>query len=554
MSQDIPTDFQGAAEALRRGDADLRIGAARGLGALDDPRAIAPLTDALGDPEPSVAVTAAIAMTRYGASAVEALFDVLRRRSRGMVLAERCLVSIEGSAAMLLDKLETASSDIVLRAATLRILAGSGDVSIVTLVIEEALERGDAESAYAAAQGIRRLGQQLEVELLGRALLDSVHDKLTEEAGRAMARRSDSAGILFTIAVSRRLAPARCAFEALVSMKGTADEKLLEAFREGDAIARATAARVLAARGETSSVSAAGMLDDIHPIARTASLALTISAATDEGLEEVLENLGSENDPEVLLASARALIDREATSAAVEVLERVMATADGAYRHGATAMLSHCGLAGLEVLVNVMKSCPQERWTAALSLGDIEEQEVVLPELARLLSYTPIKCKWAAKWAAAYLLSKAMYAPAVAELREALSEGDTKTRRMAVEALVGIGGEGCEQELARVAELDPDPAVRLSAAMFAPAGSSAPAGRNSAFWRTTKIPRSPDSLPGFLEHLASGTPSVRAFAALMLGRTRRPEAAWGLYEALFDEDEGVALAARRALDSLPVWP
>src|SRR5450759_3088502 len=137
MSQDIPTDFQGAAEALRRGDADLRIGAARGLGALDDPRAIAPLADALGDPEPPVAITAAIAMTRYGASAVEALFDVLRRRSRGMVLAERCLVSIEVSAAMLLDKLETASSDIVLRAATLRILAGNGDVSIVTLVIEE---------------------------------------------------------------------------------------------------------------------------------------------------------------------------------------------------------------------------------------------------------------------------------------------------------------------------------------------------------------------------------------------------------------------------------
>jgi HEAT repeat protein len=548
MSHDIPMDFQGAAEALRRGDADLRIVAARALGSLDDPRAIAPLADALDDPEPPVAVTAAIAMTRYGASAVEALFDVLRRRSRGMVLAERCLVSIEGSAAILLDKLETASSDIVLRAATLRILAGSGDVSIVTLVIEEALEKGDAESEYAAAEGIKRLGRQLEVELLGRALLYSVHDKLSEEAGRAMARRSDSVCILFTIAVSRRLAPARCAFEALVSMKGTADETLLEAFREGDAIARATAARVLAARGETSSVSAAGMLDDIHPIARPASLALTISAATDERLEDVLEDLGSENDPEVLLASARALIEREATSAAVEILERVMATADGAYRHGAAAMLSCCGLAGLEMLVNVMKSCPQERWTAALSMGDIEEQEV-LPELSKLLD-GPVKCKWAA----AYLLSKTLYAPAVAALREALSEGDTKTRRMAVEALVGIGGEGCEQELARVAELDPDPAVRLSAAMFAPAGSSADVRRNSSDWRTTRIPRSLDSLPGLLEYLASGTPSVRASAAFVLGRTGRPEAAWSLYEALFDEDKGVALAARRSLDSLPVWP
>jgi HEAT repeat protein len=155
------------------------------------------------------------------------------------------------------------------------------------------------------------------------------------------------------------------------------------------------------------------------------------------------------------------------------------------------------------------------------------------------------------KWAAAYLLAKTMYPPAVAALREALAEGDTRTRRMAVEAIVDIGGEGCEEELSLAAELDADPAVRLMAGVFTGSGGTTGFKQNIPDRSTAGIPRSLDTLPGLLNRLSNEAPEVRAFAASVLGQTGKREAAPGLFELLFDEDERVVIEARRALDSLP---
>jgi HEAT repeat protein len=321
---------------------------------------------------------------------------------------------------------------------------------------------------------------------------------------------------------------------------------LLEALQRGDAKTRSTAARVLSARGVPAATKALQASEEAS-LSLPVAFALSIAGAGAEEIEAILVELETRHDPEVLLLSARALIDRKALPEAAVLLERVVVESEGMYRKGAVVMLSDCGLAGLRALVRVMKHCTQERWTAAMSVGNIEGVEV-LAELAPLVyedNYGPLK------WAAAFEMCREVYPPAIAAMKEVLIEGDVIDRRIAAETIRGLCLDGCEEVLALAATCDHDPAVRLYSGSFIP-GHLRGVRRESFRRSSDGVPRSPETLPPLIDILENGNPSERAWAAIALGQAGRPKAAPALFEALFDGEDLVALEARRAIESLPV--
>ncbi len=404
----------------------LKVDAARRLGIEEGPEALERLGMLLDDPEGAVALTAATGLARRGMQSFDTLIDALRRRSSGTALAERCLAEIKAPARALLSLLDEPGCDAALQASLLAVLGATGDASVVADLVARALEGGDLASAEAAARGVRRTGLLLDAELLGRALLESVHDRLSEEAARALSSRPEATGILVAVAAGRRTGPAGQAFEALVSTKMDVEDALLRALESPDPLKASVSALALAKRGRRRAAPPAREAANRAPLSRPASMALNIYSAGEAELAEAVSSLSGVEEPQTLLASAAALAKRGESRAAVELLMRVISTGEGAFDQGAVFMLSGCGRPGLDALVDLIRFQPRERWIAARAACEIDIIAKAAPVLSGMLNDPCGPVRWAAAWAPATCGSP----PAIEAAMEALERGDYESRRM----------------------------------------------------------------------------------------------------------------------------
>jgi len=160
--------------ATRTEDADVRDIALRALARIADPRAIAPLTEALESSEPWLAPHIADILTRHGGAAVDPLVAVLGRRtpSRARAWAANVLGELRAASALpeLLRGLDDADDEVRAKSATA--LGRLGDRSAVATLLDHLLSDSAPFVRARIASALGRFGDVDVTDRLVHALGD----------------------------------------------------------------------------------------------------------------------------------------------------------------------------------------------------------------------------------------------------------------------------------------------------------------------------------------------------------------------------------------------
>jgi HEAT repeat protein len=267
------------------------------------------------------------------------------------------------------------------------------------------------------------------------------------------------------------------------------------------------------------------------PERAAACAALGMTARPREAVEPLAERLGTDPDPGVRAAAARALGRLQPLD--VSALETALEDSTPAVRLEAAAGLVRCGrddlLARLAAALEPAAGESAGR-SAAEAAALLEEDGPAAGEAAPLRLGGPGQAQ---RLHAVSLLAELAHPYSEAALAGALGDPAWRVRAAAAEALRRLPGSGITAAL-RPALEDPHPAVRQAAAL-----TLADQGALGLQWR-------------FVTLLEEGrTPALRAAAAETLGRLGAAETTDALAAALNDKDLAVALAAVAALGDLP---
>ncbi|MBM4318919.1 MAG: HEAT repeat domain-containing protein, partial [Deltaproteobacteria bacterium] len=461
-----------------------RIGAARALGRIGDPRSLGPLTAALGEPHPTLQAAAARALATLGLpearTQIEPLAAALNPQVRAAAIESLARLGLEPSLELVLRAM--ADGEEVVRRAAVAALGLQAEVAFVELL--EALRSPDASVREGAANELGRLERLAAIDSLVDALEDTVPAvrRAVERALRNLGwvpvgwrvRRTDRGYALWTTR-SFWLTPG--------SAEGAGQVELLcDALRHGEADRRRNAAEALGrigaseARGEL--LALLGDPDpDVRVVAAQALVVLGETPAAEprwvpywvsegawgllaglgEGAVEPLAGVLGDPDPARRRGAVEALA-RIGNGAAVAPLIRVLGDGESEIRRMAASALGRLAAAEAVAPLIQLLGDPGSEPEAARALGAIGEAAV--EPLARALACgdPTVRC-WAAE-----ALGLTGRAEALPPLLAALELPDAALRQRVLEALSRLRLAEAAPAAQQVLLGDPAGAVRLAAA------------------------------------------------------------------------------------------
>jgi len=501
--------------ALRDPDAALADAAAQALGKIGDVRAVAPLLGALTHEQPQVCQAAASGLVQIGAPAIDPLVGAL---------ADRSATVRSGAAAALAelgwtpDRGGAGAWYWVTRGEWAR-AARLGAAAVAPLVVT--LREGEGSARVAAVQALGKTGAAQAVPPLIDALSDrdlAVRQAAAAALGQHGMRQADAA------------------------LRSRAVDALIDALHDRSNAVRQAAAAALGQIGDPSAVAPLiEALNDKEIALRRAATAALVQIGDPRALEPLNRAL-QDGDPAVRELAADALAklgwhpDEAASGATYWIVQRQW---DRCVEIGAPAV---------PPLIDALRDeDPDVRRAAAEALGQIAARQADAAVGARAAEPLGVLLRQDphARQAAAGVLGR-IGAPAVRPLIAALEQegGDEQVRDAATGALAQIGPPAVEaliaalghkqartaaaRALGQIGAQQPDPAALARAVKPLTA-----ALRDSAYW-----------------HRLAAAEALGAITARQTDPTLRSQAVNGLTTALEDAHPQVREAARDALEGL----
>jgi len=525
-------------EAVKSGNFFRTFPAIDVLGRSGDPRAVAPLTDLLEQPQ--YAHEAARALGRTGdIGAVEPLMRLLTRGGAATVRV----------AAMALRDLQQRHAE----------RFGSGDA--VAAAVRRAGDERPESPAGAAASPTAGEPEPRSRGAVARQLIRALTGgDATEQAAICfLLGESGSPAAASALAELVDAAPevAEAATAALRRLGPLAEERILAGIQAGDVMQR-RALLPLVSRA-TSAPAVVACLEDGDPDVR----ALACDALARMGVTSVVRSLFpllSDTNARVAFAATAAIqslgsheTEALARKAAVEPDARVRRAAIGILGYfGSPAVVDDILIAlgdqdervresaihalpflddprALEALFTAARS-PAER-TRAAAMRALGQSGNDLRVSALLLKGLSDADAWV-RYYACQALGKLAFAPAAAAIARLMNDEAGQVRVAAVEALSCLDSELAASALRRAAD-DSDGDVRRTAIIG------------------LGVAKQQDALPLMLDAAASGDPATRLVALSAFGGFRSPEVLRALQRGATDEDEGVRNAAIGFLAATP---
>ena len=503
----------------RTEDADVREIALRALARIADPRAVAPLVEALRNAEVWLAPRMADILTRHGEHVVQPMISFLEAGGRHHARAWAANILGEVRAHRAFPVLVRALGDLEdeVRAKSAYALGRLGDRRATPYLLEhlltdpapfvrariagalgqfddpeviERLVRALGDPAWwvrmRSVEALEQIGEQAEGPLL--VALDDPDPELRIRAAVALERLGVPARTVtmieendrpeearevltkFAMAGARELlaelllhpsSAVRLAVVAAIRRTGRRDlsRELINAARDANPTVRAAAFDTLRTLGQREGVPAAlAAMSDPDEAARTEAIHLL----GDLGGPEIaldLRNMASDPQVGVRAAVVRALGLLGAADAAPEI-SRLLTDPAGSVRHAAAEAVAEAGLARLvpELVERLSDSDDRVRAAAAASLGHLGGTEAI-PALVRAFSGGSLELRQAVTSAVA-----ALDPDRITDLHAALvqEKADPDLRLGFVQALADTSLPAADEALGQLAR-DPEPAVRAEA-------------------------------------------------------------------------------------------
>jgi len=485
------------------------------LGRSGDPRAVAPLTALLEQPQYAHEAARALGRTgdigavpplmrllaRAGAATVRVAATALRdlqqryaeRFGSGDAVASAVRAAGDAGMARQLSR-ALAEGDVAEQAAVCFLLGESGDPAAAVTLAQ--LVDGAPDVADAATAALRRLGPVAEERIL--------------------------AGIQTGDVVQRR------ALLPLV-VRATSAPTVVECLNDADPEVRALACDALARMGVTSGVEA------LFPLLADPNARVVFAATA------AIQSLGS-HETVALARQAAASPDARVRRAAVGILGyfgspsvvgdilAALGDADERVRESAIHALPFLDdPRALDALFTAARS-PVER-TRAAAMRALGQSSHDLRVSALLMKGLADPDAWV-RYYACQALGKLAFAPAAAAIARLMNDEAGQVRVAAVEALSCLNGDLAATALKRAVD-DSDGDVRRTAIIG------------------LGVAKQEEALPVMLAAAASGDPATRLVALSAFGGFRTPEVLRALQRAATDEDEGVRTAAIGFLAGTP---
>jgi HEAT repeat protein len=537
----------------RTEDADVREIALRALARIADPRAVAPLVEALRNAEVWLAPRMADILTRHGEHVVQPMISFLEEggRHHARAWAANILGDVHAHRAFPVLVRSLGDLEDEVRAKSAYALGRLGDRRATPYLLEHLLTD---PAPFVRARIAGALGQFDDPEVIER-LVRSLGDPawwVRMRSVEALEQIGDQAEGPLLVALDDPDPELRIRSAVALERLGV-PARTVRMIEEND--------RPEEAREILTKFAAAGARELLAELLLHPSSAVrlaVVAAIRRTGRRDLARELiqaAADTDPTVRAAAfdtLRSLGQREAVPAALAG----MADSDEAVRTEAIHLLGDLGGPAITMDLRNMASDPEVAVRAAVAraLGLVGATDASA-EISRLLTDPAASVRHAAAEAAA----TAGLAALVPELVDRLSDSDERVRAAAAEALGRLGDESVVPPLVRafsgasaelrqaitsaVAALDPERLRDLHAALIEEKAS--PEIR-LGFARALADAPSPAADAALSQFARDPEPALRAAAVAILGRHRSPDAAALASEGLDDPDETVRAGALTA--------